>query len=45
MHLAPKMRGNDTRYIKEYVPLIVTKRKAIVKFGVIEEQPALSKCQ
>lgn len=40
MHLAPKMRDNDTRCIKEYVPLIVTERKAIAEFRRDREQPA-----
>lgn len=43
VHLAPKMRDNDTRHIKEYVPLVVTETQS--DRGVIEEQPALLKHQ
>jgi len=43
VHLAPKMRDNDTRHIREYVPLVVTETQS--DRGVIEEQPALLKYQ
>lgn len=35
MHLAQKKRNNDTRYIREYVPLIV-KSEAIAGLNVIK---------